>query len=108
MITGELFELGPYVVRQRSEPDRQWPLYCIYLGRVLIGKSFSKPDLGCCEWLERQMRDQTFYAYSTEKLTDKPYGFTATHQQYISKNRKRGAPQKPETIADIEKALAGG
>lgn len=110
MKPGDTFLLGKYAVRLGLRRDNPaFPVYLVFLGHVLIGKSFSRVDEGACQWLERQQRDQTFYAYSTEKLTDKPYGFTATHQQYVRKtvNRKIGAPRKPETIADIEKALAG-
>lgn len=102
-------QVGPYVVRVRLRRDNPaFPVYMIFLGHVMIGKSFSMVDEGACRWLETQQREQTFYAYSNERLTDKPYGFTATHQQYVRKvKQNRGAPQKPETIADIAKALAG-
>lgn len=100
--------VGRYLVKVRLRTDNPaFPVYMIFLGHVMIGKSFSMVDEGACRWLEQQQREQTFYAYSTERLTDKPYGFTAVHEKYVQKNRKRGAPQKPETIADIEKALAG-
>lgn len=102
-------QVGHYIVKVRLRTDNPaFPVYMIFLGHVMIGKSFSMVDEGACRWLEQQQRDQTFYAYSTERLTDKPYGFTATHQVYIRNvKRKQGAPQKPETIADIAKALAG-
>lgn len=74
------FEIGRFTVRQRPRFDSPgWGQYLVFYGTVLIGKSFSIPDEGCCEWLFLQQRDQTFYAYSTERLTDKPYGYTAVH-----------------------------
>lgn len=102
------FQLGPYTVQRRPwlAPGAE---YVVLLRGVVIGKSVSMPDLGCCKWLHQQQRDQTFYAYSTERLTDKPYGFTAVHQVYVRKViRKQGRQPKQETIADIAKALAGG
>jgi len=63
------FRLGPYTVQQRPREDSPaWAQYRVFLGAVLIGKSFSIPDLGCCAWLEQQMREGTFYAYSSAKL----------------------------------------
>src|SRR4051812_21148602 len=64
------FVVGAYIVKQTPEPDRQWPLYRVYLGGVLIGKSFSMPDEDACRWLEHQQRAQTFYAYSSAKLPE--------------------------------------
>jgi hypothetical protein len=101
-------QLGPYTIQQRQEPDRQWPLWWVFLGSALIGKSFSRPDLGCCDWLERQQRYGTFYAYSSAKLPE----FTVTNgtrrtARYLARKRKVGAPRKPETLQDIAKQLAG-
>lgn len=109
MNPGDTFILGKYTVRLGLRRDNPaFPLYLVFLGHVLIGKSFSRVDEDACRWLERQQRDQTFYAYSTEKLTDKPYGFTAVHQTYVRKViRKQSRQPKPETILDIAKALAG-
>lgn len=81
------FELGRFMVVLRQEIYGQW-LYNVYLGPVRIGKSVSIPDLGCCEWLYLQQREQTGYAYSTEKLTDKPYGFTAVHNHKRLRKRE--------------------
>lgn len=65
------FEVGKYRVIQRPRFDSPgWGQYCVYLGDVLIGKSFSMPDVDACAWLERQQRDQTFYAYSSTKLPE--------------------------------------
>lgn len=63
------FQLGPYTVRQQPRRDSPaWACYLVFLGDVLIGKSFSMPNRSDCEWIERQQRDQTFYAYSSAKL----------------------------------------
>lgn len=48
------FQLGPYTVHQRPRTDSPgWAVYLVYLGHRFIGKSFSIPDEGCCQWLER-------------------------------------------------------
>lgn len=71
IIESKTFQLGPYTVRQRPRIDSPgWAQYLVFLGGVLIGKSFSMPNEGDCQWLERQQRDQTFYAYSSAKLHD--------------------------------------
>lgn len=65
------FQVGPYTVRQQPRFDSpSWAQYLVFLGDVLVGKSFSMPDLGCCEWLERQKRDESIYAYSSAKLSN--------------------------------------
>jgi hypothetical protein len=47
------FQLGLYTVRVRPRPDSPgWPVYIVYRGMLLIGKSFSRPDEGCCRWIE--------------------------------------------------------
>lgn len=61
--------LGRFTVRPAIRTDNPaFPVYLVFLGDVLIGKSFSIPDIGCCEWLELQQREQTMYAYSSAKL----------------------------------------
>lgn len=48
------FTLGKFTVRQSPRFDNPaWAVYTVYLGDKVIGKSFSIPDLGCCEYLER-------------------------------------------------------
>lgn len=94
------FQLGPYIVQQRHEAD----LYRIMLGDVLIGKCFSRPCESDCRWLEQQQRQQTFYAYSSAPLPRaKPIA-----KPPVPVKRRVGRPRKPETLQDIEKALAGG
>lgn len=108
------FKLGPYTIRHRQEPGQQCPLYCVFLDCVLIGKCISVPDLDACKWLERQQREQTFYAYSTTSLCNRWEQRNAIRRQNtggahaMARNRKKGAPRKPETLRDIKKALAGG
>lgn len=60
------FRLGPYTVLRYHDAD----LYRIFLGTILIGKCYSMPSQSDCEWLERQQRAQTMYAYSTAPLPD--------------------------------------
>jgi len=65
------FQLGQYTVQQRPRFDSpSWGQYLVFLGNILIGKSFSMPDIGCCEWLEHHQRHQTMYAYSSAKLPE--------------------------------------
>lgn len=86
------FAIGRFTVQQRPRFDSPgWGQYLVFIGKVLIGKSFSVPNLDCCEWLYLQQRDQTFYAYSTERLTDKPYGYTAVHHHRRVRLRKATA-----------------
>lgn len=54
MTVGEAIQLGPYTVRAAIRIDNPaFPVYLIYHNENLVGKSFSLPDLSCCEWLER-------------------------------------------------------
>lgn len=105
-----MIQIGPYIVQLRQEPGHQCPLYRVFLKHVLIGKCISVPDLDACRWLELQQREQTFYAYSSTPLADLTGTRRATTggAHPMARNRKTGAPRKPETIRDIAKALAGG
>ncbi len=101
------FQLGKYTVRLGLRRDNPaFPTYLVFIGHILIGKSFSRVDEDACRWLERQQREQTFYAYSTEKLTDKPYGYTAVHHRKREK-RGRGRPSGAKAQQAIKAALAG-
>ena len=56
MLTPEsrTWRIGPYTVKQAVRPDNPaFPQYLILRDGQLIGKSFSVPDLGCCQSLER-------------------------------------------------------
>jgi hypothetical protein len=56
---------GKYIVRVGLRCDNPaFPVYLVYVGNRLIGKSFSVPDEGCCRWLERQ----DGYAQASAKL----------------------------------------
>jgi hypothetical protein len=47
------FTVGRYRIQQRPRPDNPaWPVYIVFVGQKLIGKSFSMPNLDCCRWLE--------------------------------------------------------
>lgn len=65
MITYEKF-----TVRVGLRPDNPaFPVYLVFIGTNLIGKSFSLPDLECCRWLERQhAADRVVYAESSATL----------------------------------------
>lgn len=64
------FTLGRYTVQQRPRFDSPaWAVYIIFRGAKLIGKSFSRPDLDCCKWLERNREpDIPCYADPGAKL----------------------------------------
>jgi len=104
---GAAVNIGKYTVRLGLRVDNPaWPVFLVFVGDVLIGKSFSSVDLSACQWLERQQRDQTFYAYSSAKLPE--LSGIRRSSKHAPRNRKVGVPRKPETIRDIAKALAGG
>lgn len=112
MNPGDTFVLGKYTVRLGLRRDNPaFPIFLVYLGHVLIGKSFSRVDEDACRWLERQQREQTFYAYSSAPLPDHSgHKRSRVFIEYPSPKpvkRARGAPKKPETLLDIAKALAG-
>lgn len=70
------FEIGPYKIQQRPRFDNPWfAVYIVSRGNKQIGKSFSMPDLACCEWLER-----TNYAEPSEH-SKAEYGFTAMNKR---------------------------
>lgn len=50
-----MIRLGRYTVVQRLRFDNPaWPQYVIFAGDKLVGKSFSMPDEGWCQFLEQQ------------------------------------------------------
>lgn len=63
------FRLGKFTVRQQLRFDNPaFAQFVVFIGERLIGKSFSMPDLGCCEWLERQADlDRVVYAKDSAK-----------------------------------------
>ena len=66
MLTPECktWKLGRFTVRQGVRPDNPaFAVYMVFVGEKLIGRSFSVPDRGCCEWLQRQhAADRPVYA----------------------------------------------
>lgn len=77
MITAETtsFDLGPFKIHQRPRFDnRAFAVYIVLRGTKMIGKSFSRPDLACCEWLERT-NGAAYASQSDHAKAD--YGFTA-------------------------------
>lgn len=94
-----IWKIGKFTVRQQPRQDNSyWPCYWVFVDDVVIGKSFSMPDLGCCEWLERQEIDRTIYAYSSAPLYDvSKYKRGASNPRAFSIHRhKRGRPTKEE------------
>lgn len=68
------FDLGPFKIHQRPRFDNPaFAVYLVFRGARLIGKSFSRPDRGCCEWLERT---NGVYAERSEHAKTE-YGYTA-------------------------------
>jgi hypothetical protein len=65
-----MIRLGKYTVIARTRFDNPfWSQYVVYIGEIIIGKSFSMPDLGCCAWLERQYEaGRTVYAATSAPL----------------------------------------
>lgn len=62
------FVLGQFTVIQRPRPDNAaWAVYIIYRDGKIVGKSFSVPDEGCCQWLEQQELNRIRYAQETEQ-----------------------------------------
>lgn len=99
IVESRTFEIGRFTVRQRPRLDSPgWGQYLIYLGDVLIGKSFSMPDLDCCEWLYLQQSGQTMYAYSSVQRR---------HVSEGKRGRPRGGrPTKAQTDYTLAEALA--
>lgn len=73
-MTEDSFELGPYTVRIAVRPDNPlWPQYLVFLAGVLIGRHFSRPDRGCCDWLAAQRAaGRTVYANPSAKPKTHP------------------------------------
>jgi hypothetical protein len=56
MIIAEVrsFQVGRYTVWQKPRLDNPaFAQYLVYLGKKLLGASFSVPDVECCRWVER-------------------------------------------------------
>jgi hypothetical protein len=90
---------GPYTVRQQPRNDNPyWPCYLVFLDDVLMGKSFSRPDLGCCDWIRRQYEEgRTVYADSSAPLYQESIyrrGKSGKHGTFSIK--RRGRPTNAE------------
>ena len=83
-----IFAVGRFTVVQRPRIDSPgWGQYLVYLKDLRIGACFSVPDLDACEWLYRQMRDDTFYAYGPVKLQDVRVGVVKPRHIDLGKSR---------------------
>ncbi len=77
---------GRFTVQERSRPDNPtWPVYIILLHDREIGRSFSIPDIGCCEWLLSH-QDGIYAPPAVNKPWD--YGHRPVH--------RRGRPTREE------------
>lgn len=63
------FTIGRYTVTLLAKPGPGCALYCVFLGAQKIGQCISLPSESDCQWLERNQREQTGYAYSKTPLT---------------------------------------
>jgi hypothetical protein len=53
------FSCGPYTVRQTLRFDNPyWPCFIVSRGNKHIGRCFSVPDKGWCQYLERALKAQ--------------------------------------------------
>lgn len=64
-----MMTFGKYTVKLGLRADNPaFPVYIVYAGGKEIGRSFSMPDRGCCEWLHRQKHGCVVYAAESAKL----------------------------------------
>lgn len=71
MIIAEVrsFTISRYTVWQKPRMDNPaFAQYLIYIGDRLLGKSFSLPDLGCCQWVEHHGSESPQYAESSAPI----------------------------------------
>ena len=94
------FHLERFTVHERTRFDNPaWPVYLVFFAGRLVGKSFSRPDIGCCEWLERQTAEELVYAECSAKLSDKGREHTLRgieKARAFSLTRRRGRPTNAE------------
>lgn len=91
-------QLGAYTVYERPRFDNPaWAVYIVFKNEKLIGKSFSRPDLGCCQWLERQQG-----VYATQEQSAKLTSYGAMQVSL----RRRGRPRKADAERELQEALA--
>lgn len=85
------YELGRFTIQERPRPDSPaWPVYIVILRGVEVGRSFSKPDEGCCEWLLTHP-DGVY----TGPAQSAPWNYNDIQVRY----KKRGRPTKEEAAA---------
>ncbi len=97
------FQLGPYTVTQEQQPSPACALYVVRRGAVKIGQCVSWPGLSDCQWLERQQREQSGYAYSATPLPHRWEQRNAIRRSRKSVYRRGGGPK---TKADLARELA--
>lgn len=102
------FQLGPYTVRQRPRFDNPaFAVYKVFRGDTFIGDSFSIPDLGCCEWLERT---RGVYATPEENYQLPPLrergAVSRTWRQ--ERLRRSGRQRKADSDRELAEAIADG
>ena len=82
------WQVERFTIQQRPRPDNpSWPVYIVLIKEREIGRSFSIPDLDCCEWLLRH--PDGIYAPPSP----------ACYWSYTDRQRKRGRPSRAETAA---------
>lgn len=98
------FQIGPYTVQQRPRFDN--PAFAVYIvsrDQKMVGKSFSYPDLGCCEWLERE---RGVYAESSCSSTALYRERVRAAERGRASYRKRaGRPRKGEAERELAEAI---
>lgn len=103
------FQLGPYIVRQRPRFDNPaFAVYKVFRSDTFIGDSFSIPDLGCCEWLERT---RGVYAtpeenYQMPALRER--GAVSREWRHQRLLRKSGRQRKVDADRELAEAIADG
>lgn len=98
------FTLGKFTVQQRPRPDNPaWPVYIVFRGEKLIGKSFSIPDLGCCEWLERT---NGVYATPEESYQMLPLRLRGAIKERV--RRPAGRPRREDSERELAEAISDG
>lgn len=77
----EDFKLGPYTVLVRVRPDNPaFSAFIVYRGTIFLGRQFSRPGIGDCEWLERAGH------YAQPKT---PHNYIQDAPAYAARGRRR-------------------
>lgn len=88
---------GPYTIQQKPRLDSpSWPVYVVFRGERLVGKSFSLPSESDCRWLELHCNgDSTQYAPSAAHACEKKFqlrGIAVNRSLRSSSGGKRRTP----------------